>query len=147
MGIPLTPPTIVLKNTIEFKFPYDSPYSLELTLSRPQSQDDIWRVSLNRSMNELLNKELKIYRNSGWPKSQRLLFTMVEVPKTLLDEVRIFKTTTLGKPIKYIDWYTQTWEAIILNSNDEQTEDVDNNTCGPFYTLNFELLAELKSWP
>ena len=144
---PTTGPTLTVKNTIELKYPYDSPHSLTLTLPRQKSQDDIWRFSFNRAFNTTRNDELKMYRDENWPQEQTLLWTLTELTYAQLTDLRSFLDTTLGKTIRVIDWYSLIWSCIIINTTDEQTEDADNTNCGQRYTVPLQLLAELKSWP
>lgn len=147
MAIPATGPTLVPKKTVEFKYPYNSPYTYELQLPRVKSQDDIWRLGLTRASNQTRNKDVKLFRDPDWPKENTLLWTLTDLTYTEIAALRVFMSNTLGKPLKVIDWYTQTWEAIITNTTDDQTEDADNTNCGQRYTANLQLSAELKSWP
>ena len=147
MTVPLVGPTLTVTNTIQFKYPYDSPYTLELTLPRQKTQDDIWRFAFNRAYNTTRNNEVKLYRDPNWPEEHTLLWTLTELTYAQLTDLRAFLDTTLGRTIKVIDWYSNVWEAIIINTTDEQVEDADNTNCGQRYTVPIQLMAELKSWP
>jgi hypothetical protein len=95
--------------------------------------DDKHRMSFDRVNRETLGGELSVFRDTVWPTTKSMLFTVVGIKTTVFESLQSFLLATLGQEVLFHDWTGVTWRGIVTNPEETATEDRDG-----YWTVAFE---------
>lgn len=128
------PVTLVNRNTVLFEYPYDTP-TLTLELKNPVFNNSE-ALNLSRIERHSRGRELIVYRDPSWPKSQSLSYSFENLSLQNKDDIIEFVQATLGKEIKFTDHQSQIYKMIIANPRDFISEEHGN--CGFTWKVNLQ---------
>jgi hypothetical protein len=100
---------------------------------RAPEMDDKHRMSFDRVNRETLGGELSVFRDTVWPTTKSMLFTVVGIKTTVFESLQSFLLATLGQEVLFHDWTGVTWRGIVTNPEETATEDRDG-----YWTVAFE---------
>jgi hypothetical protein len=124
---------------VAFESMTGSPYPVYI---RAPEMDDKHRMSFDRVNRETLGGDLSVYRDSVWPVTQAMLFTIVGIKTTIFESLRTFMLATLGQEVLFHDWTGVAWRGIVTNPEETATEDRDG-----YWTVAFEFEGETYDGP
>lgn len=111
-------------------FSQDGLYSVVL---RNPEIDNSRRTAFDRVLRETRGGNLIVYRDTDWNVVQTLLFTIVALKRSTLDDLQTFFLNTLGEEITLVDWLGEEWSGVVTRPNETVTEDREG-----YWTLPFE---------
>ena len=111
-------------------FSKDGLYSIIL---RNPEIDNTRRVAFDRVLRETRGGNLTVYRDQSWNVVQTLLFTIVALKRSTLDDLQTFFLNTLGQEINLVDWLGEEWSGVVTKPDETATEDRNG-----WWTIAFE---------
>lgn len=143
---PTNPPVLVRRDFITLEYPFTSP-TLTLDLRNPEFGNQE-RVNFSRISRKSRAGTPIIFFNEIWPTEDLLFWTFIDISEAKKDLYKTFIAASLGKEIKLTDFETHIWKGIIQNPSNEIVCDKKADACNNGrYTIVFEFLGELQSWP
>lgn len=128
------PLTLISRDTVLFQYPYNTP-SLTLTLKTPAFNNQK-TINLSRIQRHSRGRSLITYRDPAWPKSYSLSYSFENLSYANKNDIISFIQQTLGKEIKFTDYQSQVYKAIIANPRDFISE--ERGTCGFTWKVNLQ---------
>ena len=93
-----------------------------VVLRNPET-DDRARYAFTRVNRETYGGRLDVFADPIWPTVQSLLFTVVAVKSSWLQELNDFLVDTVGDEITIMDWEGVHWRGVVMNPDESAVED------------------------
>lgn len=104
-------PTLVHRSGVILTYPYTSPvWSLQL---RSPEFNDLQKKSYRRIIRETRGGNLRIYRNSTWPKFDTLSYSINLLSEVDANKFLKFLSESLGQEVGLLDYESRQWRGII----------------------------------
>jgi hypothetical protein len=140
-------PVLVERSTVIFSYPY--PISTTTLEVRNPIFDDNHQLEFRKINRKTRGGTLKIFRDSIWPESERLIWSFDNLTEAKKKEILAFLELSIGKEIGILDFYNRQWRGIILTPT---TQIGNEDRPGNSVTIEFEgeidsggLSAEIES--
>jgi hypothetical protein len=132
-GPSMTDPVLTRRSTILLTYPYVNPtYIVEV---RNPIFDDNRQLEFRKINRKTRGGTLKIFRDSIWPSSERLIYTFDNLKEAKKKEILEFFEVTIGKEIGLLDFQSRQWRGIVITPTSQfGNEDRPGNSM----TMEFE---------